>query len=645
MRGRHNARTVVTHVRSHTGLRDKASLGNASADRLAGWQVHRPSGEDDDTGQAHEAHNMANELPYCLALSSWSAPDKDGKQTETIRISHGDVRRAIRDLLHDQRVEEWKARKVRGSLARSSWTDTNGVIKRTWCLAPNSNSIQCIMRCLNSVDHKEVVDGEWTTSTCDRCGTGHPCTAMGDLQCPANDDLWNDLDDELADNHLYINGDDDDRAPTDLVQATETAHHAICAAGRNGAPSGDNAPNPCKIRFSIAGGHPPAILSSRDIRPLAALYVLTEAKKARELSSPDTHGSQNSSGEGDETNPPSCPLVPTTLTTDVPLLSSYIARTSVGRLWGPERWQCEWLRKVSRRFLRTYSDLYAHPLNSNGLWSTRWRSDDPTASMLGATIADAGEFIQNSYTWSCLGPENKEALELVTAVSSVAASTGRARVALLIRDTETMRVAIARVAQELKSGAGHRTRARTHVHALVKIGPGMVDVTSMHDRQWNPHPTKNADPLALVIVDSHDAPGVDIEGLKRAIGPTGTVTPPPWGGHALPDDGPDDDRLSEPRHHPLARPSLCWYRNDVPAAQRQDDDPPAPHPTCTMNRTLGALGAVPRTLLRDAKSIIVPNQPFITTEKRKTEISKIVLRTAQEAHRRAENWRKWRRKQ
>ena len=52
---------------------------------------------------------------------------------------------------------------------------------------------------------------------------------MGDLRCPVNDDIWNDLDDELAVNHLHINGDDDDRAPTDLVQATETARHAMCA--------------------------------------------------------------------------------------------------------------------------------------------------------------------------------------------------------------------------------------------------------------------------------------------------------------------------------------------------------------------------------------------------------------------------------
>ena len=636
VRKKHQANTTITHVRSHTGLRDKASLGNSAADHLANWQVRHQTEGDHVNGEAHEAHNMANELPYCLAISSWSAPNSDGEQTETIRVAHGDVRRAIRDLLHTLRVEEWKTRRVRGALARDSWTDTKNVINRTWGSAPSSSDIQCIMRCLNSVSQKEMIAGEWVTAACDRCGTGHPCTAMGDLQCPANEDVWNDLDDELATKHLFIKDDDDDRAPTDLVQATETVHHAVRAMGCN-LPTDSI----LKVRLPVAGGQPSVTLDSfREIRPVAALYILAGARKDQDLT-PEYNDSP-SDGEGDEPIPSPGPMVPPTLLQDVPTLSSYIAEISVGERWGPERWQCEWLRMVSRRFLRTYSDLHTHPLNSDGLWATRWRSDNPAASMLGAVVADTETFMRNSYTWSCLGQECNEGFELTTAVSAVAASTGRARVVLLVRDSASTRGAVARVTSQLQSGAKRKTRV--HVHTLVRIGQGLVDMVSMHNRQGRPCRKKNTDPLSLVVVSSHDAPGIDVAGLSQVMGTTGTVDPPPWGGDALPGDEPDSNQLGKPRYNPLLRPSLCWYRNDVPAVRRQVDDPPPDHPTCTMNRALGALGAVPRTVLHDAKSTTVPDRPFVTTETRKIEISKIVLRYAQEAHRRAENWRKWRKK-
>ena len=95
-----------------------------------------------------------------------------------------------------------------------------------------------------------------------------------------------------------------------------------------------------KVRLPVSGGHPSVTLDYfREIRPVAALYILAGARKDQDLT-PEYNDSP-SDGEDDEPIPSPGPMVPPTLLQDIPTLSSYIAKISVGERWGPERWQCE----------------------------------------------------------------------------------------------------------------------------------------------------------------------------------------------------------------------------------------------------------------------------------------------------------------
>ena len=72
VRKKHQANTTITHVRSHTGLRVKASLGNSAADHLANWQVRQQTEGDHGTGEAHEAHNILTWPTSCH--TAWLYP-------------------------------------------------------------------------------------------------------------------------------------------------------------------------------------------------------------------------------------------------------------------------------------------------------------------------------------------------------------------------------------------------------------------------------------------------------------------------------------------------------------------------------------------------------------------------------------------
>jgi hypothetical protein len=75
-RTKSGASTTLLHVRSHTGGRDKASIGNAEADRLAKWEASQPN-------LANSAINLLqNDLPFVLCTTEWTGPDDKKKAYE-----------------------------------------------------------------------------------------------------------------------------------------------------------------------------------------------------------------------------------------------------------------------------------------------------------------------------------------------------------------------------------------------------------------------------------------------------------------------------------------------------------------------------------------------------------------------------------
>ena len=143
------AKVTITHVRSHTGLRDRASLGNEAADRLANWQAK--AGADPGKLEARRASLLKNELPFVLILSAWHTPPDGGDPSESITYVHGDIRRAIKKVLAQARLRQWALRPSRGKLVREDWKGVDKVISSTWSHNPSSSSLSWALRGLNGI--------------------------------------------------------------------------------------------------------------------------------------------------------------------------------------------------------------------------------------------------------------------------------------------------------------------------------------------------------------------------------------------------------------------------------------------------------------------------------------------------------------
>ena len=636
----YDADVLITHVRSHTGLRDLPSVGNAEADRLCGWLARQPPDSNDEARA--DAYQMANELPFCLTFTSWTDPDQDGLQVELTRTEHGDIRRALRCHIRGLRLQQWARRPKRGAFAREHPKAVQSIIDRAWTVSPGSSALALALRSLNQVTHKCMTDGAWVPDRCDRCGTGHVTSVMGDLHCPANDDIWNALDDTLSKTHLGLTPDNDDRTPTDLQVSTGLVTGTISRLAR------DYQFGHRSLSFPPPPGPPPRPPMVRtdklvDIRPMASLFAVACMRSLAEQPNDDRApaGAPAAVSAAAPPLPPPAPIhiLPTPLGPTAQILAHRLHSALTPPLVTDTIWQCESLRSLSRLHLRTYSELWANPVNSTGLDSCRWRSDHESDDLLGATVTDPRTFMVDSYTWVCLMPISAQTSLIHQAVTGVGGSKGRARVVALVHDTPTLRGLLA----GLCPPDAPRTKGHTHAFVLATAPPGTLTLDALHARKgYDDEQHLNPETLSIIIIESFGAPGFVTLDFKTALPEGVVITPHRHYPRPPPRDGPTPAKLPlGRRYHPSTLPSLCWYRNDVPQIPRGPDATAPVTPGENVNRLLGSLGCLPSGILNDPRSDTEPSTSDDSRPQRRELISKIIFSTALEAFRRAENWRKW----
>jgi hypothetical protein len=633
----YGAEVHITHVRSHTGHRDLHSIGNSEADRLCGWLAHQPPNKNDE-GLA-EAYQMANELRFCLTFTSWVESDQGGPPTELTRTEHGDVRRALRTHLRGLRLKQWASRPKRGELARENPKAVQSVIDRAWNVRPGSLALSLALRSLHQVTHKHLADGAWVPDRCDRCGTGHPTSILGDLQCPANDDIWNGLDDALASAHLGLTPDNDNCTRTDLQASTALVTGAIARLSINpiiGSRTLALPPPPGPLP------RPPAVRADKldDIGPMASLFTATCMRHRAAIAAPTGATVPAVENDPPPVIPPNPhPILPTPLGPAAQILAHRAHSALTQPLDGGTQWQCESLRSISRHHLRTYSELLANPINSLGLDSCRWRSDHKSDDLLGAVVQDPLTFMKDAYTWVCLLPAHDQTPLIHQAVTAVSESNRMARVVALVHDTPMVRGLLA----GLCPPTAPRKKGNTLAFVLATAPPGTLTLKALHARRDDDDALLlNTETLAVIVIESFGTPGFVTQDLRTALPQGMIVTPPRPYLRPPPRDGPTlVSNVPSRRHHPSTLPSLCWYRNDLPPAHRVTGMTPPATLGDTTNRLLGALGCLPPKILNDPRADTESTSTSDTRPQRLEKISNIIFSTALEAFRRAENWRKW----
>jgi hypothetical protein len=192
IRTKHQASTNILHIKSHTGLRDPASLGNAEADRWA-----RYMGVSKDVSTDCNRNLMANELPFVVYIAT-TTTDNEGNTSTTKTPIHGDIRRELKNRHHHALVSLWSTRNKRGEIIRDHRNETLALIKSSWKV-PSSHNIRFLLDILNQADLKQGdATGGRSTVKCTNCTRNEEATTNHRLiDCPAMADIWNAADDEI----------------------------------------------------------------------------------------------------------------------------------------------------------------------------------------------------------------------------------------------------------------------------------------------------------------------------------------------------------------------------------------------------------------------------------------------------------------
>ena len=185
LRDAHNSATTLLHVRSHTGKRDKPSIGNSEADACAKWQALQNEPPKSDISL------MENELPFTLDTISTKTDTDTGTTTTTYTPTHGDVRKALNKTLFHAQLQEWAARPTRGELIRLSPKAITNLIRTTWN-EPTTEKITFLLDTLPQCAKRDPATKYTTPLPCTHCGTHAPATATHRiLTCPTIAHLWN----------------------------------------------------------------------------------------------------------------------------------------------------------------------------------------------------------------------------------------------------------------------------------------------------------------------------------------------------------------------------------------------------------------------------------------------------------------------
>jgi ribonuclease HI len=148
-RSTQGAKTLIEHVRSHTGHRNIPSMGNEAADRAA------TRGRLEDGNKEVDIDMFQNELKYLVLLEKDSEGDEESKW-EPI---HGNVRKAVKERLLKAQMAEWGGRPTRGKFAREHPKEVRGIIKQIW-KAPSTTKITFLIDVLNRADPAEYDNGQ-----------------------------------------------------------------------------------------------------------------------------------------------------------------------------------------------------------------------------------------------------------------------------------------------------------------------------------------------------------------------------------------------------------------------------------------------------------------------------------------------------
>ena len=187
---KYGAKTEILKVKSHTGNRDRPSLGNEAADDMAKKAALRDSTEKD---WDLTFPIMANELKYVACTKSRTEQPEEEKQIwEPL---HGNIRKGISTHHKLNRIEAWEdinARPREGELIRDHRKGILDLIDKEW-KNPSSSGIQFLVQTLCQA-HRE-----WPKPICDRCLEGKEESIQHLLTCPANGDLINNALIEITD--------------------------------------------------------------------------------------------------------------------------------------------------------------------------------------------------------------------------------------------------------------------------------------------------------------------------------------------------------------------------------------------------------------------------------------------------------------
>jgi exonuclease III len=189
-------RTIIRHVRAHTGARDPPSVGNEAADRRAKTALH----EQLQTKMALQGQEtpslnlMDHELQYVVRTAEEETEDQHKekepveKEEEEPYYVHGNIRRTLRNQLRESLLGEWAKRKVRGELVRKYRRGAMDLIDCVW-KTPTSNKLTMLLDVMNQADTYKTTKDE---AICGRCGRlALVDTTHRILTCPTVAEAWN----------------------------------------------------------------------------------------------------------------------------------------------------------------------------------------------------------------------------------------------------------------------------------------------------------------------------------------------------------------------------------------------------------------------------------------------------------------------
>jgi ribonuclease HI len=178
IREENGALTRFKHVKSHTGNRDKASIGNEAADRKA-----KQAALEEKTDTTDDITHFEHELSYVVFTEDHNTHPNTKKWTPI----HGNIRQELKNHHKKTLIEQWANTKDRPKAAELINKAKNKILElidEIW-KEPTTLKIQFLLHVLNQADRT------WPRPICERCMKNIPETPRHILECPANADIFN----------------------------------------------------------------------------------------------------------------------------------------------------------------------------------------------------------------------------------------------------------------------------------------------------------------------------------------------------------------------------------------------------------------------------------------------------------------------